>query len=323
MPIRVATLVLFHNGYGDYVMALPALRALCASSPRPLAFVFGEGPHLFLTRELNPDRQIEVPYVNLWPRKDFDPAPVLEQIDGCDWFVSLCPYDCSGQDALRERLRPRQSVGFMPGFDTRLDYETAATHEFDVLFQAATHIAPAETLDAHSSPVRFQTAADDAARRMRTALNGCSALIVVHADTRPDKMFPRERFDRILRRWLADDDGRFAILLNESRRNWPAASASGRCGFLVGASLERSMAVAQQADLFVGVDSCMLHVADLARRPGIGLFGPTHPQRYGFRFSPRATVRELRAGSDAGTWNDDAIFEAGNQLIGLVESRLG
>jgi len=30
----------------------------------------------------------------------------------------------------------------------------------------------------------------------------------------------------------------------------------------------------------------MLHAADLARVPGVGLFGPTHPATWGFRFAP-------------------------------------
>jgi ADP-heptose:LPS heptosyltransferase len=44
------------------------------------------------------------------------------------------------------------------------------------------------------------------------------------------------------------------------------------------------MGLVGEADLFVGVDSCMLHVADLFRVPGVGLFGPTRPRQWGFRF---------------------------------------
>jgi len=45
------------------------------------------------------------------------------------------------------------------------------------------------------------------------------------------------------------------------------------------------MAIVEEADLFLGVDSCMLHVADLNRIPGVGLFGPTSAKTFGFRFS--------------------------------------
>jgi ADP-heptose:LPS heptosyltransferase len=49
--------------------------------------------------------------------------------------------------------------------------------------------------------------------------------------------------------------------------------------------LSTTMAFLEMADLFIGVDSCMLHAADLCRIPGVGLFGPTSHATYGFRFS--------------------------------------
>lgn len=35
-----------------------------------------------------------------------------------------------------------------------------------------------------------------------------------------------------------------------------------------------ALALVSLSDLFLGVDSCMLHMADLCRVPGVGLFGP-------------------------------------------------
>jgi ADP-heptose:LPS heptosyltransferase len=52
--------------------------------------------------------------------------------------------------------------------------------------------------------------------------------------------------------------------------------------------LEMVLAILKHADLFLGIDSCLLHAADLFRIPGVGLFGPTDPRRWGFRLSPRS-----------------------------------
>jgi ADP-heptose:LPS heptosyltransferase len=41
----------------------------------------------------------------------------------------------------------------------------------------------------------------------------------------------------------------------------------------------------RSADAFLGVDSCMLHAADLFRVPSVGLFGPTRPSEFGLRFA--------------------------------------
>lgn len=306
--------MLFHNGYGDYVLALPALRALCAFAPRPLVLVFGDGPQLVLVRELAADRVLTVAYTGTWPQKDFDPATVLAEVGGCDLFISLCPYDCSGQDGLLRQLNPRKSIGFMEGFGERIDY-CAKAHEIDVVFNVAKAIAPDALIGNYDGPVRLSEAAEEAGLRMRTALGPQSTLIVAHIDTRPDKAFPRQRFDGILDYWLSADAQRFALLINEQRRDWPAISAGGRCGFLQGASLEYSMAATKHADLFVGVDSCMLHIADFERRGGIGLFGPTDPRRYGFRFSPEAMVRTLRAGESPAALDDEVIIGAGNELL--------
>jgi ADP-heptose:LPS heptosyltransferase len=50
----------------------------------------------------------------------------------------------------------------------------------------------------------------------------------------------------------------------------------------------------QESDLFLGADSSMLHAADLFRVPGVGLFGPTDPRRYGFRFARHRHIRNRR-----------------------------
>ena len=55
-----------------------------------------------------------------------------------------------------------------------------------------------------------------------------------------------------------------------------------RVVFAYGNCLDVSMSLVSEADLFVGVDSCMLHVADFYRVPGVGLFGPTRASEFGF-----------------------------------------
>jgi len=57
-----------------------------------------------------------------------------------------------------------------------------------------------------------------------------------------------------------------------------------------GIPLELSFALLSVADLFLGVDSCMLHAADLFRVPGVGIFGPTNTQKWGFRFAPHKHI---------------------------------
>jgi hypothetical protein len=53
-----------------------------------------------------------------------------------------------------------------------------------------------------------------------------------------------------------------------------------------GLPLDPTMNLIASADLFLGIVSCVLHAADLARVPGVGLFGPTRAAIRGFRFAP-------------------------------------
>src|SRR5262249_37867678 len=49
--------------------------------------------------------------------------------------------------------------------------------------------------------------------------------------------------------------------------------------------LGHALALTATADLFVGVDSCFLHAADLARVPSVGLFFATEPHEFGTQWS--------------------------------------
>jgi len=53
-------------------------------------------------------------------------------------------------------------------------------------------------------------------------------------------------------------------------------------------SLEESIALISLAQLFVGIDSGLLHVAASLRTPGVGIFGPTSPQ---YRFAQTGSCR--------------------------------
>src|SRR5262249_46692215 len=51
-----------------------------------------------------------------------------------------------------------------------------------------------------------------------------------------------------------------------------------------GLSLPASIFVISNADIFVGIDSGPLHIADIYRVPCVGIFGPSAPSRWGCRF---------------------------------------
>jgi hypothetical protein len=58
----------------------------------------------------------------------------------------------------------------------------------------------------------------------------------------------------------------------------------------------------------------MLHVADLARVPGVGLFGPTNAKEFGFYIGPHIMIQ---ADGSMEKLETDMVIEALNQIVTL------
>jgi hypothetical protein len=71
------------------------------------------------------------------------------------------------------------------------------------------------------------------------------------------------------------------------------------------------------SDLFVGIDSSMLHAADLFRVPGVGIFGSTSPHEWGFKFSPH---RHVYASGKMSMLREGAVLEALEDLLAETDA---
>jgi ADP-heptose:LPS heptosyltransferase len=120
-------------------------------------------------------------------------------------------------------------------------------------------------------------------------------LLIAHTDTEPEKMWDPPRFGRFFDAFLAERPDFVAAVVGDRTAAAALGAAHPRKFDLTGLPLSVSLALTQSASLFVGVDSCMLHAADLADVPIVALFGPSEPREFGIRFSARrhALVRAL------------------------------
>lgn len=114
--------------------------------------------------------------------------------------------------------------------------------------------------------------------------------MVLHADTCEEKMWPARRFVRVLNEFLARHRDFVVLLVGGRRLPLDCGRVSARVIPCYGLPLMTSAALVANADLFLGIDSCMLHAADIFRVPGVGLFGPTSPDEFGFRLAPHRHV---------------------------------
>lgn len=275
------TLVFHHNGIGDYVMSLPALRLLAEHAPRPLHLVHGEGDAAFLYDELAVDTRTPVRCRPGRFAHVFDPdaVPLAQRYDV---FVSLPTWTSPALQTLARRTGARTRIGHFSWCSVRPEADPAM-HDMLRACSLALALRPGAVIDAHLVPPRLP---GHVPGRPARSLAPDARLLVVHADSRPEKSLAWPLLDATLLAFLDDEPGWHVAVLNADAARLPLASARARLHPLAGLPLADAMQLVGQADAFMGVDSCMLHVADLHRLPGLALFGPTRPEQFGFLLTP-------------------------------------
>jgi Glycosyltransferase family 9 (heptosyltransferase) len=274
-----------HNGNGDKLLALPALRALCDVFPGRLRLLCAPGDRLRYA-ELDLHGVCEVPFT--WsggpdPTWRFDAARVAQALDGADLLLSLNTWYSDDVVELLARLPGAQSVGLSRPFAVRLS-TPPSLHIVDRMFQLARWVEPSLDVGRYSYPPTFGAEAAEAALRIRESLPPPRRVLAVHVTTGAAKMWPLESWRRLLASFLDRHPDYVAFVLD---RTSPGLDmSSDRVVPVVGLPLPTAFALVGTCDLFVGIDSCMLHASDLYRVPGVGLFGPTMPGKWGYRFAP-------------------------------------
>ena len=134
---------------------------------------------------------------------------------------------------------------------------------------------------------------------MLTARGIGDRVAVLHAGSGSTKKnWPLDRFREIARR-LRSDAGRQVVWLSgpAEQDRGTLASLGPEEIVLADLSLEQVAAVLALADVYVGNDSGITHIAAAVRRPGgratptVALFGPTDPQIWGPQGPHSRTVR--------------------------------
>jgi len=299
-------LVLFANALGDHLLTLPALRALAQLFPGRLRL-------LGLSENLGPFFQ-DIPLHSVVPLTvtkvlpghgiEFDVERAAEAIGDCDCFMSLVPWHTASVDKLLGRLSTPRTVGFFDGFSTvlPLDY---GKHSSDMAFDLPRHFDPSLSIQDFSQPPKAPPL-----ERIRALTKGYR-ILVVHADTQPVKMWKWQSFEAVLRRFFAAHNDFLGLLIGLTNAAVDPAPLAGSLIPCLDLPIPDTLAMIEMADLYIGVDSCFLHAADLYRVPGVGLFGPTSEKEFGFRFGPH---RHIRGNGSMMEIAEDGVLSALNEL---------
>ena len=214
--------------------------------------------------------------------------------------------------ALLASLNPARSIGFFPEFQVALPLNYRK-HTSDLAFDLPAYLDPSLRLEDFAAPPRFPAEAGAIASRIRDLLSPSMRVLAVHPETAINKMWPPERFVADFDAFLAKHPEFVAMVISQGTQGLDGGRYGSRVIPCAGLPLAVAFHLVAQADLFLGVDSCMLHVADFFHVPGVALFGPTSSREFGFRLGPHRYV------NGNGTMDSIQVSSVVEMLESLVE----
>jgi hypothetical protein len=279
-----------------------------------MQLLLGEGMLSFLYADLPVGKTVRV-WWDDYENDSIDVARVAGSAESCDLFLCLSRHALPFAAELALRMGASWTVGYSEIFDIQMLIGDDV-HEFDQLFAIPLYLEPLLRFDQFSAPPVFSAAAEAAAARYISSNCRCwDRVLFLHPETLPEKTWAPERFAWVLEHFLAERPEYIVVVSSLAPTDF--GSLDGRV-IQTDVHLELALALMRYVDLFLGIDSCFLHAADLFRIPGVALFGPTASRQFGFRLSPWArhiaeeSMDKIRPGP---------VLEALLELAELVESK--
>jgi hypothetical protein len=292
------TTIFFANGIGDALLCLPTVRALSAVLEGRIWLVHAPPGSAFLFNGIRVHRRVALQSVSSpGIPSSFDVADLIKELDVPDSFVSLVNWQSEQLGELITALSPVTTVGWGPMFQWQLPWNETV-HVADILFSVVRHLDPRLSLrDFWGFPELPPRNRETGAVFRRNLPRGAKVL-AVHADTLPKKSWTSECLAEVIGEFLRRHPEFLILLLGKNSEPAAGCMNEGRVLRGYGIPLATSFSLLAESDLFLGVDSCLLHAADLLSVPGVGLFGPTKARRWGFRFAPSICIQAAQAMSE-------------------------
>jgi ADP-heptose:LPS heptosyltransferase len=290
----------FATNIGDSILTLPTLRALAEMFTNPLTLICPKVAFDLCFWEVSPSF-VDItgavpagPSIGAHADRVLDYETLVSEIGVVDVLINVVPWDVPSNifiQRLWRRLAPTTTIGFPTGDDYDIIVPRDLPHSADLPFKLARLFDPSLRIENYAQPVPLQQSVQKEVRSIRAAVPDGIKVLVVHADARwTDKCWPATRFIDLLDRFLSRHRDFAVWVVGMGHEELNVGRERDRVFPYLGLPLDLAMGLVANADLFVGIDSSMLHAADLARVPGVGLFGPTRPATWGFRFAPHRQV---------------------------------
>jgi ADP-heptose:LPS heptosyltransferase len=272
----------FSNGIGDHILALPSLRCLSEIYNRRLTLVTSPQAGCTFFRGVPMRKIIEIEIWRASGELTFDVCALLAQIPQCDLFISLVPWYSTSIQALIAFAQPAASIGLHFDYlDVRIPCNPKR-HSMDLTFDVCKLIDPSKTVEQYVGPIIPPDQARAAAFKWIERPIG-EKLLVLHPDSKPEKRWKLRHWQEFIGAFLGRNKNFYVAIVGCDDYNLDNIKCANRIRNCNRASLSTALAIVSSADLFVGIDSCMLHAADIANVASVGLFGPTNVNQWGCR----------------------------------------
>jgi ADP-heptose:LPS heptosyltransferase len=234
------------GGIGDILCSLPAYEALCRANPKTHG--------VFITLA------------------EFQCLPVLAKASG-----SVCPsrVHCS----IPKFPRWLVAQAFSPHYPDELGLESLSGHLIDDFFRACGLVSTDASPGFFINPERVRKIHET----LHIQSGETAKTVVIHpGPSWKVKEWPLEHWQALVDGLRSSSSVRILQIGAHRHVTLGAAEAPILRGVesLVGKlSLENIAALLSASDLFIGIDSGMIHMAEAAGTPSVGIFGPTNPAR--------------------------------------------
>ena len=276
--------IFFCNGIGDAFMTMPAIRALREIFTKKITLVCPESHENWWYDELMLDEVIPISFDLFEHHIEFDINELSQKVFNVNVVVSLltCESDCLNQ--LLDLWEPACSLGLIGPYDFMVrNYKEM--NMFNACFEIIRLMNASLVINDFSYPIKAPPHADHTAKTLlKTFFGDGKKVFILHMETKQNKMWPNNNLQKLLIQFLLEFSNYNVILLGQKQISLPDNTQQRIIPFF-GFDLSLASALISYSDIFLGVDSCMLHLADLAKIPSVGLFGPTNHQRFGFCFT--------------------------------------
>lgn len=300
------------NGIGDSLLAVPMLRALQSIFGARLIILYNDYGETPFFADLTKARLIPVQTSFQYDGHNFDAENLASIIGGCDLFINTTTYFSRSLRSLKELLNPDIYIAFYEDATYRLSY-SKGDHEIQRLFTVVQKFNPLLKVSAFTEPPNYSNPAKESAAQIRERLAGQSPLLTIHPVSTPDKSLPTHLLHHLLETLKKDHrDWYIAILSPNAKPSLIAENSANLCQ-LSHLPLDVACALVANSNAFIGIDSVFLHVADFARIPAVGIFGPTDFRQWGLHLTSGSHVVE--ATGDLGRLSPSRLVSSASSLI--------